>query len=429
MKTDQIDAADAPKVNPKIALTFIFVTILVDVIGIGVIIPVVPSLIRNLSPGELNDAAEIGGHLMIAFALMQFLFSPVVGELSDRFGRRPVLLISLLGLGIDYFFHAFAPSIFWLMIGRIIAGITGASFTVATAYIADISKPEDKAKNFGLIGAAFGVGFVLGPLIGGVCAKWGVQVPFIVAGVLTIINFIFGFFLVPESLPKEKRRKIDFLNMIPAVSLIKIGRYKSVLGLAFAFILINLAGQVMPAIWSFFTMQVFTWNETDVGISLAVVGLLVGVVQVVLTGKMVKKFGNKKVIGLGFIFWTLGMVGFCFASSPLILYVSLIPYVLGGIAGPTMQGVMSNSVSPKEQGNLQGALTQGMSLTAILGPLIYTSLFQTYGNVEHINYFPGAPFLAATVFVFLASAIAFVSLSKFVQSDYQYDSKNEQIIH
>jgi DHA1 family tetracycline resistance protein-like MFS transporter len=397
----------------KTALTFIFLTILVDVIGIGIIIPVMPTLITKLTGGTLADAAVYGGLLMISFSVMQFLFAPIVGELSDRFGRRPVLLLSLFVLGIDYIFHAFAPTITFLFFGRILAGMAGASFSVAGAYIADVSSKENKAKNFGLIGAAFGLGFILGPAIGGYFAKWGPELPFMIAAGLTLLNFLFGFIFVPESLPVEKRRPIKYSNLIPGVSLFHLGRFKSVLGLILAFGSVQLAGQVMPSTWTFFTMEMYQWDESQVGISLTVVGVLVAIVQAVLIGKFVKKFGSKKVILMGFIFWTVGMISFCFASNPVILYIALIPYVLGGIAGPSVQGIVSNSVSEKEQGNLQGALAQVMSLTAIIGPLLYTALFARFSGVEASYYFPGAPYMAAAIIILVASVIAFFSLRNY----------------
>lgn len=398
--------------SPKSALTFIFITILVDVIGIGIIIPVMPALISNLTGGSLTDAARDGGLLMISFSAMQFLFAPVMGELSDRFGRRPVLLLSLFILGIDYLFHAFAPTIALLFVGRILAGITGASFSVAGAYIADVSTPENKAKNFGLIGAAFGLGFILGPAIGGYFAKWGTQLPFIIAASFTLLNFLFGYFFVPESLASDKRRPIRYRNMIPGVSLGHLGRFKSVFGLIMAFGLVQLAGQVMPSTWTFFTMEMYDWNEAEVGISLTVVGVLVAIVQAFLIGKFVKQFGQKRVIVMGFVFWTVGMLSFCFASTPLILYIALIPYVLGGIAGPSVQGLISNSVSEKEQGNLQGALAQVMSVTAIIGPVLYTNLFARYSAEDTSVYFPGAPYLVAGLIVVVASILAIWSLRK-----------------
>ncbi|MBI3133465.1 MAG: TCR/Tet family MFS transporter [Bacteroidetes bacterium] len=409
--------SNGPATSPNTALTFIFITILIDVIGIGIIIPVLPALIKTLTGGDLADAALYGGLLIISFSTMQFLFAPVVGELSDRYGRRPVLLISLFVLGIDYFFHAFAPTIALLFVGRILAGITGASFSVATSYIADVSTPQNKAKNFGLIGAAFGIGFILGPVIGGVCAKWGTQMPFIVAGIFTLLNFLFGYFFVPESLPLEKRRPVRYTNMIPGVSLAHIGKYKTLLGLVIAFVLVNLAGQVMPSTWSFFTLELFKWDETEVGISLAVVGALVVIVQAVLIGWFVKRLGNKRVILLGFLLWTLGMVSFCFAVTPVILYLALIPYCLGGIAGPSIQGILSNSVSEKEQGNLNGALTQAVSLTAIAGPLLYTTLFSRFSQSDAAVYFPGAPYLAAAGILIIACIIAFVSLRNYTEPE------------
>ncbi|MCG8575055.1 MAG: TCR/Tet family MFS transporter [Flavobacteriales bacterium] len=407
---------NAPKSNTA-SLTFIFVTILVDVIGIGIIIPVIPKLIEGLTGQPLNEAAGWGGLLIMSFAAMQFLFSPLMGELSDRYGRRPILLISLAGLGVDYYFHAIAPTIWWLFAGRILAGICGASFTVATAYIADISSKENKAKNFGLIGAAFGVGFIIGPIIGGICAKWGVQVPFYVAAGFTILNFLFGLFLVPESLPKEKRRKINWAKTIPGVSLAHLNKYGSMLGLIIAFVLVHMAGQVMPSTWSFFTMELYGWDEAMVGYSLGVVGLLVGIVQGGLIGWATKKFGNRRVIMFGFLSWTLGMLLFSVAFSQAYLFVAIIPYVLGGVAGPTIQGVMSNQVPEDEQGNLQGALTSMISLTAVLGPILYTGLFYYYSGDKAQVYFPGAPYLLGGVFLVISSIVAFFALKKIKDID------------
>lgn len=396
----------------KGALIFIFLTILIDVMGIAIIIPVIPTLITSLTGEEFNVAAGYGGLLIISFSAMQFLFAPVLGELSDRYGRRPVLFIALAGLGIDYVFHAFAPTIGWLFVGRLLAGVCGASHTVATAYIADISTPENKAKNFGMIGAAFGLGFFLGPMIGGFCAKWGYQVPFLVAAGMTLLNLVFGILVLPESLPKEKRRPVDLKKVIPGMSLVHLTKYKA-LGLFIgAFTLVHLAGQVMPATWSFFTMESLSWSETEVGISLGVVGLMVGIVQAGLIGWSVKKFGQYKVIVLGYILQTSGMFFLAFSINELILYLALIPYVLGGVAGPTIQGIMSNSVSEKEQGNLQGALTSMISLTAIIGPLLYTGIFYLYSDKMSEVYFPGAVFIAAGSILLISILLAVSGLRK-----------------
>ena len=253
----------------KASIGFIFITILIDVIGIGIIIPVIPGLLDSMLGTGLSDAAKYGGLLIFTFAIMQFLFAPVLGTLSDKYGRRPVLLLALFGLGVDFLIHAVAPNLFWLFAGRILAGIFGASFTVATAYIADISAPEKKAQNFGIMGAAFGLGFIIGPLIGGVCAQWGVRVPFYVAASLSFLNFIYGFFILPESLSKENRREINWKRVNPVASILKLNRYSGVIGLALAFFLAHVAAQSLQSTWTFYTMLKFEWQEDMVGYSLA----------------------------------------------------------------------------------------------------------------------------------------------------------------
>ncbi len=395
---------------------FIFITVLVDVIGIGIIIPVLPTLIINLTGFGLSEAAAYGGGLLIAYAGMQFLFSPVLGELSDKFGRRPVLLISLFGLSIDYLIHAFAPTIIWLFIGRILAGISGASYTVANAYMADISTKEDKAKNFGLLGAAFGLGFIIGPSIGGIFGAIDVRLPFFIAAGLTFANFLFGYFVVPESLTPENRRNIVLKKMIPGVSLVHIGKFAGLGGLILAFFLAHIAGQALPATWTFFTMEMYDWNEAEVGYSLSFVGLLVAIVQGGVVGIVVKKFGNRKTVIFGFIFWTIGMLLFAFASKSWMIYVFLIPYALGGIAGPTLQGILSNQVSVKEQGNLQGTLTSALSLTTIIGPGISAYLFYRFTGDNAIVYFPGAPYVAGAVLLFISTLVVIIAIRRLTAS-------------
>lgn len=380
-------------------------------IGVGIIVPIIPDLISSLTGQNLSDAALTGGLLITAYAGVQFLFAPVMGELSDSYGRKPILLLSLFGLGVDYVLHAFAPTIMWLFAGRILAGIFGASHTVAFAYIADVSNKENKAKNFGIIGAAFGLGFVIGPAIGGIIGEnWGVKAPFFVAAGFSLLNFLFGLFFVKESLAPENRRKINYSKMIPFVSLSNLRKYKAVIGFVIAFGLAQLAGQVMPNTWSYYTMERYEWNKLDVGLSLMVVGILASVVQAVLTGFLVKRFGNKKVIMCGFTLWTLGMFGIAFAGNAFYLYAATIPYVVGGIATPTIQGVVSNRVSDKEQGNLQGVLTSLGSLMAVLAPVIYTTLFSVYSGPDSTVYFPGAPFLAGASILIIATIIAIYSL-------------------
>ncbi|MEM8763539.1 MAG: TCR/Tet family MFS transporter [Bacteroidota bacterium] len=401
----------------KTALLFIFITVLVDVIGIGIIIPIIPEFIMQLT-GEGNHMAVIYGMwLTTAFAGMQFLFSPVLGEISDQYGRKPILLLALLGLSIDYLIHAWAPTLMWLFVGRFLAGITGASFTVASAYIADISTKEEKAKNYGLIGAAFGLGFIIGPGVGGFFGDIDIRLPFYIAAGLTFANFLFGLFLVPESLKSENRRKIQPLKMIPGVSLLALRNYKGVLRLIFAFFLANLAGQALPAIWSFYTIERFSWSPTEIGISLVVVGMLVAVVQGFLVGKAVEQFGKRKVVALGFMLWTLGMFLFSIASEPWMLYAFLIPYALGGVAGPTVQGIISNQVSEKEQGNLQGSITGLVSITAILGQLIFAPVFYYFIRPEGEIYFPGASYSLAAVLLLMAFLLAYSAMRRIDLSD------------
>ncbi len=398
--------------SKKTALLFIFITILVDVIGIGIILPIIPELIMELTGEGTALAVIYGMWLTTAFAGMQFLFSPVLGEISDKYGRRPILLIALLGLSIDYLIHAWAPTITWLFIGRFLAGITGASFTVASAYIADISTKEEKAKNFGLIGAAFGLGFIIGPGIGGFFGEIDIRLPFYIAAGLTFANFVFGYFFVPESLAVENRRPINFVKMIPGVSLVSLRNYKGVLLLIFAFFLANLAGQALPSTWSYYGIERYDWSPQDIGVSLMVVGLLVAIAQGFLVGVVVKAIGKKKTIIIGFVLWTIGMFLFSQASEPWMLYAFLIPYAFGGVAGPTIQGVISNQVSEKEQGNLQGAITGLVSVTAILGQLTFAPAFYYFIRSEAQIYLPGAPYILASLLLFIALLFAIFAMKK-----------------
>jgi DHA1 family tetracycline resistance protein-like MFS transporter len=398
--------------SKKTALLFIFITILVDVIGIGIILPIIPDFIMQLT-GEGNHMAVIYGMwLTTAFAGMQFFFSPVLGEISDQYGRKPILLLSLLGLSIDYLVHAWAPTITWLFVGRFLAGITGASFTVASAYIADISTMEEKAKNFGLIGAAFGLGFIIGPGIGGYFGDIDIRLPFYIAAGLTFANFLFGWLVVPESLSKENRRPINFMKMIPGVSLVALRNYKGVLLLIGAFFLANLAGQALPSVWSYFTIERFDWSPKQIGFSLVVVGLLVAFVQGFLIGRAIAWFGKQKVVTFGFLLWTFGMFLFSQASEPWMLYAFLIPYALGGVAGPTVQGIISNQVSEKEQGNLQGSITGLISVTAILGQLIFAPVFYYFVRPEAELYFPGASFALAAILLLIAFVLAKTAMNR-----------------
>jgi MFS transporter, DHA1 family, tetracycline resistance protein len=394
----------------KAALGFIFVTVLIDVIGFGIIIPVLPDLIRQLLHTNLSVAAQYGGFLLFAYALMQFFFSPVLGGLSDRFGRRPVLLFSLFGFGIDYLFLAFAPTIGWLFVGRIVAGITGASFTTASAYIADISTPDKRAQNFGMIGAAFGLGFIIGPAIGGEVAKFGIRFPFLVAAGLTLLNWLYGFFVLPESLPKEHRRPFDWKRANPLGSLLQLKKYPAVSGLIISLVLIYIAIHAVQSTWTYFVMHQFNWNEAWVGRSLAFVGLMIALVQGVLIRVIIPKLGQEKSVYIGLLLYSIGMLLFGLANQGWMMFAFTVVYCSGGIAGPAIQGLISAHVPPNEQGELQGGLTSLMSITAVIGPLIMTNLFAFFTGRNAPFQLPGAPFFAGSAMILLSSWLAYRSL-------------------
>ena len=400
------------KTTPNNALLFIFITVLVDVIGLGIIIPIVPKLIENLTGLGINEASKYGGWLLFSFAIMQFIFSPILGGLSDRFGRRPILLLSLFGLGLDYIFHAFAPSIAWLFVGRIIAGIMGASFSTATAYIADISSPEKRAQNFGLIGAAFGLGFIIGPVIGGISSKWGTNVPFLIAAGLTLLNVIYGYFVLPESLSKDNRRAFEWKRANPISSLKNLRKYPVVSGLVISLVLTFIASHAVQSNWSFYTMYKFNWIAEIVGYSLAVVGVLVAFVQGFLIRKIIPRLGQVKSIYLGMSFSALGLLLFGLASESWMMFAFLIPYCLGGIAGPSIQGVISSQVPANEQGELQGALTSLMSLCGVFGPLLMTNLFAFATAKNSTFHVPGAPFFLASCLTLVSFYLSYRTLSK-----------------
>lgn len=400
------------KTTPNNALLFIFITVLVDVIGLGIIIPIVPKLIENLTGLGINEASKYGGWLLFSFAIMQFIFSPILGGLSDRFGRRLILLLSLFGLGLDYIFHAFAPSIAWLFVGRIIAGIMGASFSTATAYIADISTPEKRAQNFGLIGAAFGLGFIIGPVIGGISSKWGTNVPFLIAAGLTLLNVIYGYFVLPESLSKDNRRAFEWKRANPISSLKNLRKYPVVSGLVISLVLTFIASHAVQSNWSFYTMYKFNWTAEIVGYSLAVVGVLVAFVQGFLIRKIIPRLGQVKSIYLGMSFSALGLLLFGLASESWMMFAFLTPYCLGGIAGPSIQGVISSQVPDNEQGELQGALTSLMSLCGVFGPLLMTNLFAFATAKNSVFHVPGAPFFLASLLTLVSFYLSYRTLSK-----------------
>lgn len=399
------------KNSGKPAVGFIFITLLIDVTGFGIIIPVFPELISQLLNCPVNEASKYGGWLAFAYALMQFFFAPVLGSLSDKYGRRPVLLFSLFGFGIDYLFMSFAPTYAWLFVGRIISGITGASFTTASAYIADVSTAESRAKNFGMIGAAFGLGFIIGPMLGGWLGQIGTRIPFYAAAGLALLNWLYGYFILPESLPVDQRRPFEWKRANPVGSLLHLKKYPAISGLVFSFFCIYLAVHAVQSNWSYFTMYRFHWSKAMVGNSLALVGLLVAFVQAGLIRIINPKLGNERSAYLGLLFYSLGMFLFAFATQSWMMFAFLVPYCLGGISGPALQAIMAGHIPPTQQGELQGTLTSLMSATTIVGPLLMTSLFSYFTHSGAPLYFPGAPFFLGGVLMGSSALIAYFVLS------------------
>ncbi|MDQ8750466.1 tetracycline resistance MFS efflux pump [Elizabethkingia miricola] len=394
------------------AIGFIFITMLIDITGWGIIIPVIPKLIEELIHGDISEAAKYGGWLSFAYAFTQFIFAPLVGNLSDKYGRRPIILISLLGFAIDYVFLALSPNIIWLFIGRVIAGMTGASITTASAYIADISTEENRAKNFGLIGAAFGMGFIIGPVLGGLLGQFGSRVPFYAAAVLCLINFIYGYFILPESLDKDHRREFGWKRANPIGSLFMLKKHPKMSGLILVLILIYIGAHAVQSNWSYFTMYMFGWKEKEVGLSLGLIGLLVGLVQGLLIRWINPRIGNERSIYYGLGLYAIGMLLFAFATESWMMFAFLVPYCLGGICGPALQSVITGNVSKQEQGELQGALTSLMSATAIVGPPLMTNLFFYFTHDQAPFQFPGAPFFLAFIMLGMGAIIAYFNFRK-----------------
>jgi MFS transporter, DHA1 family, tetracycline resistance protein len=394
------------------AIGFIFITMLIDIMGLGIIIPVIPKLISELIHGDISEAAKYGGWLLFAYAITQFVFSPLIGNLSDKYGRRPIILISLFGFSLDYLLLAFAPTITWLFIGRIISGITGASITTASAYIADVSTPENRAKNFGMIGAAFGLGFILGPVIGGFLGQYGSRVPFYAAAILCMINFLYGYFILPESLVKENRRHFDWKRANPVGAMLNLKKYPTLIGLMVSLFILNVASNAVQSNWSYFTIYKFGWDEKMVGISLGVVGLLVGAVQGGLIRYTNPKLGNNNSIFIGILLYCLGMFLFATASQSWMMFVFLIPYCLGGISGPALQSVVSEQVSASEQGEIQGTLTSLISASSIIGPPLMTNVFYYFTHKSAPFQFAGAPFVLGGILMLISLGIAYKSLKK-----------------
>jgi DHA1 family tetracycline resistance protein-like MFS transporter len=389
----------------RFALTFIFLTMFIDTVGLGIIIPVAPRIIAELTGQGMSGAATWGGWLQTAFAGMLFLFSPLMGNLSDRFGRKPVLIGSLLMLGFDYLLTGLAPTIWWLFIGRILSGIAGASYTPANAYIADVSPPEKRAANFGLTGAAFGVGFVVGPAIGGLLGQVDLRLPFYVAATLCVANAIFGMVVMKESLPPEKRRKFELWRANPVGSLIALKRYPAVLGFVAIMVLMRLAHDANPVIWSYYVYLKFHWTTAQLGYAMAFLGIVMAFVFGFLTRIAIPKIGEHRAAYIGMFAGALGFAGYAFATQGWMMYPAMLVWSLIGLAMPSINGIISQHVPATEQGELQGALASIGGVTSIVAPVMLTSVFAWFTRPGTPFYFPGAAFLAAGLLLALAAIL------------------------
>jgi DHA1 family tetracycline resistance protein-like MFS transporter len=402
----------APSAAPRrAAIPFILITVLLDTLGVGLIIPVGPRLVASFLDNDLERAAHWFGLLMSLYSLMQFVFAPVLGGLSDRFGRRTVILMSLAGAATSYLTSGLAPALWWLFIGRIVAGITGASFSAANAYIADITPPEKRAANFGLVGAVFGLGFILGPMLGGILGDYGLRVPYFVGAGLNFCNMVYGFFVLPESLPKESRRRFDFARANPIGSLGNLRKSPLVLRLTGTLACAFMAQMILQSTWALSSQARFGWNFKQVGMSFMAVGLSMAIVQGVVVRAVIPVLKEKKSLALGLAFGATGYALIGLATRGWMLY-AFVPFLaLGGIAGPAVQAIITHQVGPKQQGELQGAINSLQGLTAIVGPLIGTMLIARFGTDTSAIHVPGAPFFAACLFSALGLVLALRSLA------------------
>ncbi len=380
--------------------------LLIDVMGIGLLIPILPGFIAQLSHQTLSAAARDYGWLLALYGAMQFLFSPLIGTLSDQFGRRPVLLVSLFCTGIEYVLMALAPNLIWLYIGRTLSGITGASITAANAYIADVSAPHERAQNFGLVGAAFGLGFVIGPALGGFLGQWGPRVPFWAAAVFCFANFLYGWLILPESLKPANRRRVDLRLANPVGALGILSRYPLVWGLTGSLVVTNLAMNCINSTWVLFTEMRFDWNSTQVGFSLAAFGTVALIYQLGLARILLPLWGERRTMLIGLAVGAIEFVAYALSSQGWMIYAIMLLGGLGLLAGQATQGLLSRQVGEDEQGALQGALSSLASLTGIFGPLIGTFLFAHYTQRGAPIFLPGAPFLLAAALNLVGLIIA-----------------------
>ncbi len=389
----------------RLPLIFVIATTVIDSMGIGLILPVMPALLREVSNIALADAALYGGVLVTAFAVMQFLFGPIIGALSDRFGRRPVMLVALLVMALDYLVMALAGAFWVLLVGRIIGGITAATQSTASAFMADISKPEEKAARFGMIGAAFGMGFVLGPLLGGLLAEFGTRAPFYAAAGLAATNLIFGYFVMPETLKDENRRPLTLARANPLGAFKNVSASPALRRLLILFFLYQVAFMVYPAIWAYFTEARFGWSPRMIGLSLAGFGIAMAFVQGVLIRYILAWLGERGTIVYGLVFNFFAFLVLAFVESGALAIVFIPLTALGAVVTPAVQSLMSRATSDNSQGELQGVLSSTAALATIISPLVMTQIFAAFAREDAAYYLPGAPFLVSMMLMIVCVAV------------------------
>jgi DHA1 family tetracycline resistance protein-like MFS transporter len=395
-------AAPAPR---RAALVFIFVTVMLDMLAIGLMIPVLPKLVMVFEGGDVAGAAEMFGLFGTAWALMQFVFSPVQGALSDRFGRRPVILLSNLGLGLDYVVMALAPNLTWLFVGRVISGTTAASISTSFAYIADVTPPERRAASFGTVGTAFGVGFVIGPAFGGVLGGIDLRLPFWGAAALSLVNFLYGLLVLPESLARERRARFAWGRANPIGALVLLRSYPQLFGLSTVNFLQNLAHVVLPSVFVLYASHRYGWDERAVGLALAGVGVCAAIVQGGLVRPIVARAGERRTMLLGLACGAAGLAIFGLAPTGLIFCLGVPVMALWGLMGPSVQALMSQRVSPREQGQLQGAQGSLQGIAGLIGPGLFTLTFAQAVAPAHGWQAPGAPFYLAAALLLLGMVV------------------------
>lgn len=403
---------ERPRAPGKHALLFILITIFIDTVSFGIIIPVLPTLIAQLGETSISDAAAIGGRLMFVFALMQFVFAPILGSLSDRFGRRPVLLLSLAVLGIDYIIMGFASSLLWLFIGRMLAGAAAATFSTANAYIADITSEEERASKFGLIGAAWGIGFVLGPALGGLLGEFDTRLPFFVAAGLALVNVLYGFFVLPETLAPENRRPFTIARANPIGAIRAMSAFPVVAGLLFAYLVYMVAHDANPSTWTYYVLHKFSWSTSEIGLALAVVGLSGAIVSGTCVGPTVKALGEARTAYLGLVLTAVSFFGYAFATEGWMLYPAIAVGAAMGLIMPALRSIMSAAVPANQQGELQGATASIQGLTMIFSPLIMTQTFSYFSSDAAPIVFPGAAYFLAGVLCLLMIFIVMAVLRR-----------------